>query len=136
MKKNNCPFIVTHAKFHKMLKLNNLEIHDLIQMKEDKDEKGIIDLFVDGDKYELHSADPELIRYDDYVLIFGHHACLNKHLILIEYDGTVYEFIDKWNCRLFVGGVTNIIYSVRRNLLGHERHPKPVAIYKRLEYPS
>lgn len=135
MKKIDCPFTVTRAKFLQKANLSVGEIFDLVRMKAKQDEEGIINLFLENEECVLHSADPVLVRYDDYVIIFGYHSYLNKQVILIEQNGMVYIFTAKWGHRLFIGNPpNNIIYSVDDTFF--RRNPKPVVIYRNKEYPS
>lgn len=119
----NCPLSITHTKLMKVTNLSPREIKKLNKLKTKKDVDGIKKFFLKDGKYDLHSADFNIIKYDDYMVMFCCHAFLPKKVIVIVYENVVYEFVPKWRKEVFLGAVTKTIYYV-----GFTQNPKPVKI--------
>lgn len=121
MKKN--PLTVKDAKLMRVLNLSDDEVKKLNQLRIGKDINGIKNFFINEEKYNLHSAEFNVIDYEKNILIFSCHAFLDKNVIVIVHNNIVYEYIPKLGKRFFLGGLTNTIYSV-----GITEKPKPVII--------
>lgn len=115
------PVIVKNARFVRKVKMTDGEVIDIVSIisnqsfSNNQKNNEVRELFLKDGKYNLMPADTEALKVTDRVaVLFGSHAELDRHVLLVVYGGVAYEFTEKMGGRLFIGGVSGKVYSTRR----------------------